>query len=81
MKQYDKIYIPINPGEHVAKTPWILEGGHIKTDVQEYSSVIVLTIEELREVWQAGERAKHFEANPNAKYIDFNSYMERKGIK
>lgn len=84
MRQYDNIYVPEErkiPGDRVVG---IFDPNYAtfaqENQVREEESVIVLTLEELREVWEAGRRSKHFENNPKALYTDFNDYVAHKGI-
>jgi len=76
MKQYDKIYVDY-PTSSMEPPDVRLKSGH---PLRIIDNAIVITVQELKAVWQAGERAKVLENNPNAKYIDFESYMVRKGI-
>jgi hypothetical protein len=45
------------------------------------SNVLVMTADEAEKIWDAGVRAKTLENNPDAKWINFKSWMEYKGIK
>lgn len=68
MKLYDKIGIP---GPSFA-TPWVASHGPF----------IVLTIEELSQLWNAGHRAGLSDAGRLTKQpaVDFDQYMASKGI-
>lgn len=74
MKQYDKIYIDAPENDKWRPT---FEDLYVELS----GPVIVLSLSELKEVWEAGRRSKHFENNSNALYTDFDSYIQYKGIK
>lgn len=71
MKQYERVTGMEKVMDH--------NGSH--WHAQNYSNCIVLTIEEANKIWDAGWRAKALENNSDAKWTDFKSWMEYKGIK
>ena len=84
MKKYDKIYFPDEKGDF--KVQEFYEDYHEWSDMPidgicaEKNNVIVLTIEELREVWEAGKNRgteAHSGVNP---YPNFKTYLTSKGI-
>jgi hypothetical protein len=76
MKQYDKIWVPEKKQGFAMRdkegdTPCILSG-----------PVIVLTIEELSELWNAGYRAARADLGMETKLpaLGFEAYSQSKGI-
>jgi len=87
MKQYDKIYVPDEKGE--LKVMQFYEDYHEWTDmhdgsgeVSEQLNAIVLTIEELCQLWNAGHSAGMEDAGATLKKpaVDFEAYLKSKGI-
>jgi len=82
MKLYDRIWAPSNSatmdgGFKVIEDSFI--GSRILGDVEPMRNVIVITTEELREVFNAG---RDFVKEQSVTYgLDFNQFMESKGIK
>jgi hypothetical protein len=94
MKQYNKIYIPVQVDE-AAENGRFLIGTHEVTvtddkgklgfcqeHLKEVQNVIVLTIEELSELWNAGYRAARADLKMETKKpaLDFEKYLQSKGI-
>lgn len=81
MKQYDKIWVPARK-EDPASDCW-----QIGTPMPQHGPVIVLTIEELRELWDECRDETWQDARPTTKYEKpdrlpgFEGYMQSKGIK
>lgn len=85
MKQYDQIWVPDENGDY--KLHEFYEDRHEWVDsheplVSRKSNVIVLTIQEAEELWNAGHKrgwAEAFHGEEAAK-INFQSYIQSKGI-
>ena len=81
MKQYNKVYVPDQEGE--------LEIYNVDGSFEEPASVflappdstIVLTLKEAEDIWDAGARGDRMKNVPDAKYTNFKSWMEYKGVK
>jgi hypothetical protein len=77
MTKYDKIWIPVTNDDTVPVEGKAISGIYYKP----VKNQIVLTIEELREVWEAGrayeqdERMNNFFNRP-----DFSKFLTSKGI-
>lgn len=85
MKQYDRIWVSDENGDHeVCDVEYITpERGRLSPE----DNVIVITIEELREVWDECRDETWQDARPTTKYEKpnrlpgFEGYMQSKGIK
>lgn len=77
MQKYDKIYIPCEENERDCSFFSTEDDRH---PMKEAENVIVLTVEELEKVWNAGWRAKVLENHPTAINKDFKTYLQSKGI-
>jgi hypothetical protein len=78
MKKYDKVYVK---GSSLL---WLAEEYRGRTSLIDKleikTNAIVCTPEDLKAIWDAGWRAKHFENNSTALYTDFKDYMKHKGV-
>lgn len=79
MKQYDKIYVSI-PESELSETAKSMSEFFMTQPRKCLTNQIVMTIEEANKIWDAGWRAKALENNSDAKWTDFKSWMEYKGI-
>lgn len=83
MKHYDKIWIPVDRmpkyWEETAEG-FVHKGNTVFMEKKE--SVIVLTVEELREMWNAGCRRGWEETRPTdeEEASDFETYLQSKGV-
>lgn len=77
MKQYDHLYVPSDSFGMEIKLP----SGEWDT-IQEQKNVIVLTIEELSALWNAGYRAGYSDLGKETRTtaVDFETYLQSKGI-
>lgn len=88
MKKYNKIYVPDAKGELKVQSfyedyhEW--NDVHVDGDVSELCDVIVLTRDELREVWEAGYQrggtALSRIKNQGPRYPDFTTFIQSKGV-
>ena len=85
MEKYNTVYVPDRNGDF--KLQEFEEDYHEWRDVHSEEAlspkfnVIVLTIEELRDVWDAGWKRCAFETSENsALFPDFEPYLTSKGI-
>ena len=76
MKQHYKVWVYDNCG--VAT----VESRDYSIAVSEQENVIVLTIEELSELWNAGHRGGYSDAGQKTRLpaVDFETYLTSKGI-
>jgi hypothetical protein len=88
MKRYDKIYVPCDENESALFAAWGEEAADYVGAIQEKENVIVLTIEELNEVFRAGHRYADWRYD-KGEFADisspepppkFNEYLTPKGI-
>jgi hypothetical protein len=79
MKQYDQIYVRNNLDQNETKLMVIGQGDEYPLGgITEIENVIVLTIEELKDLWMAGfNRADPENTGPAP---TFQSYLTSKGI-
>ena len=80
MKQYDKIWIPDNNGEYGAfyLCPEVIAEERISSID---GPIICMTMEELRECFDAGWKRCAFEKGNNSSIApDFHNYLTSKGI-
>jgi len=88
MKQYDKVYTPVEVKEAIHNGVWLIATGKVSISdegakmelvhqhLKEHTDVVVLTLEELKEVWQAA-----FYHNADAEHAPgLKSYLTSKGI-
>lgn len=90
MKKYDKIYVPHNRKEHgvwMDNNHYVIHDGFAGPDYRKevvpIKSIIVLTIEELSEVFIAGQQYQsgiHPYSNIVSNLPDFKTYLQSKGI-
>jgi hypothetical protein len=76
MKQYDKIYVPCDENDSALFAAWGEEAADYVGAIQEKENVIVLTIEELREVWKAAQDYQRQAPD----FFTFSKYLQSKGI-
>lgn len=83
MKQYDKIWVPDDSGHY--KLQEFYEDHHEYIDCHEGSlgertGVIVMTMEEVKELWEAGkDRGTEAHSGINS-YPNLKTYIQSKGI-
>lgn len=88
MKQYDKIFTPNDLDQLETKYMLIGPDGHYPIGgLDQQENVIVLTIEELRKIWEAAERrilSGPTSVNYKGEWVrdnpDFPTYLQSKGI-
>ncbi len=76
MTRYDKMYVPCHPKEMDAQ----VIGDRFADFVEIERNKIVLTIEELRELWDHCARCQVDKETDYANSINFNAYLQSKGI-
>lgn len=80
MKQYhkNKIWVPVEEEDSVPANSRTIDGESYRP----YSYVIVLTIEELSALWNAGYRAAYSDLGKETRIqaVDFETYLQSKGI-
>ena len=73
MKQYDKIYVPCDENDSALFAAWGEEATDYVGAIAEKENVIVLSIEELREIWDMAK------ASPDYPGV-FELFLKSKGI-
>lgn len=86
MKLYDKIYTQPDESQEILGSAYALysndgegEGNYLDDLHSLEGPVVVITMEELREVFNAG--MNYIKEQSAANGVDFSAYMESKGIK
>jgi len=77
MKQYDSVFIP---AESKKEVDYYMDKDGDLFGLKEQQNVIVLTIEELRELWNHCASCQVDEETDYANAINFNAYLQSKGI-
>lgn len=79
MKQYDKIYIPCDENESALFAAWGEEASDYVGAIQEKETVVIVTTQELREVFEAGIKYQ-LDFGTKISSPNFTTYLTSKGI-
>jgi hypothetical protein len=88
MKQYENIFVPNDLGFYaIQQFDEDADGFTTVCDADKVENVIILTVEELRDMWEEATDEAWSDARPSVKYEKpdrlpgFEGYLQSKGIK